>query len=256
MKPLKYKLVSLGMVVLLAWLTGCFTEVGNAEDERLLKAQFKVDYSDSPTILSKGSAAIPDIESVLITQFSMLLHEAEYKITDSITNKVITKHIWAEHSQSDPIDFTGKELKGGPTVEKIGNDIPETFILGFTIGSHNKVVPNMIDYQVFNDIGYIKGSTIYNKIKTDFLFSLPVIKDLHLQYSGTTLMGWYKGNAYECEIAFLARKWLGNADFSKAIQVKDKNGKTFVLLDSSNNATLYNSLMDAFKKSFNTTRVF
>lgn len=256
MSRLSQSFLLIGFTAILIGLSGCFTEVGNAEDERLIKAEFKTDYSPNPQVLGKSTALSHTLNSLQITQFYMLLHEAEFTIKDSITQNSVTKHLWKDYSLSYPIDFTGFDPKASLSVERIGTAEPESFTLGFKISQHSNLDPLSIDFTEFKDVGFMKGNFTIDTMKTDFIFSLPTIKDFHLSYSKSTLLTWLNGNSYNCQIAFFARKWMENADLSQATKVKDMNGHEFILLDFSHNATQFKVLTNSFKSSFNAAKVF
>ncbi len=252
---------------ILFFSNGCFTEIGNAEDERLLRTEFKIDYSENPVILGMGKYAAKSSksDSILIQHFKMLVHEASYTLKDSVTHTTIQKLLWAEDSISDPVDFTGADKNANLKVEKLGSQVPENINLEFKVDEHRALNPTAMDFTGFSDIGYIKGvlSDVGNLKSTSgstssgthFLFSLPTANEIHMTYSKTALLGWYKVKAYNCQIEFFPNKWIANVDFSKIDIVVDKNGLEFALIDSSHNVALYATLVASFYKSFNTLNV-
>jgi hypothetical protein len=245
----------LGILAMLPWLEGCFTEIGNAEDDRLVHTEFRIDYSENPHVLGKGTTTPAKPDSVRILQFYMLVHEAAYVIKDSVTGNMTEKHLWAEDSISDPVDFTGTDLKAGLTVQSIGIKTPESIQFELKIVSHSLLNPMLIDFMDFHEKGYLTGIFGIEGKGTNFIFALPTGNEIHMSYSKATLLGWYKDKTYHMKIEFFAAKWLANTDISKAQKVMDKTGREFVLLDANNNSALYKTLLDAFYKSFNTLSV-
>ncbi len=252
---------------ILFFSNGCFTEIGNAEDERLLRTEFKIDYSENPVILGMGkyAATISNNDSIIIQHFKMLVHEASYTLKDSVTQTTVQKLLWAEDSISDPVDFTGTDKSANLKVEKLGAQVPENINLEFKVDEHRALNPATMDFTAFSDIGYIKGifadggnlkSTSGSKnMNTNFLFSLPTANEIHMTYSKSAMLGWYKDKAYNCQIEFFPNKWIANVDFSTIETVVDKNGLKFALIDSNHNVALYATLVASFYKSFNTLNI-
>src|SRR4051812_31136982 len=93
-----------------ACFAGCFTEVGNADDDRLLQAQFSVDYSQpiktQPKRSASGTAAV---QTATILRFYLGVREAEFQLFDSVRNQRAEYHLWKEDSAILPVDFTGRD---------------------------------------------------------------------------------------------------------------------------------------------------
>jgi len=244
-----------GGFAMLVWLAGCFTEVGNAGDENLVTPQFKIDYTNNPTVLPKAAANSLDSDSIQILRFYLLVNEASYSVLDSVTGLSTEKYLWAEDSSSDPVDFSGTDPKAVLRTEKIGVQTPERLTMEFKVSSHPDLRPDSIDFENYFGMGYLKGTYGLGPTPKKFLFSLPSRKELNMQYSKAALMSWFKNNSYNCQFTFFASKWVSGVDLSKADSVRDMTGRAIVVLDTVHNPILYKTLLDSFYKSFNTLNI-
>jgi hypothetical protein len=248
---------ALGLLLLPAWFAGCFTEVGNAEDENLVSGEFKIDYSPDAKPLEKAAAALPIPDSILITQFYLEIREVELRAYDSVNMRTIEHHLWKEDSATLPVDFTGRDTSATLPVQKVGSfPEPDNLVLQCVVPKQAVLRADTVDFDSFSDKGYIKGKLGSGRNAREFLFQLPENREIHLQYSQAALKHWYWDNAYHCEFVFFATKWIAGAGLDKAEIFRDKTGEPLLIFGSGHNPELYTALVDRFYKSFNTLTVF
>jgi hypothetical protein len=247
---------ALFLALLAALVSGCFTEVGNADDEQLVSGQFKIDYSANPKPLPK-LGTIPGIaDSISIVQFYLEIREAEFKAFDSVTLRNVEKHLWKEAGATLPVDFTGNDPTATLPIQKVGSFKPDNLVLQTIVPKQGVIQPDTLDFRKFSDQGYIKGYLGAGRQATAFLFQLPEDQEIHLEYSAAALKGWYRDNEYHCEFVFFAMEWIEGVDLSKAVVTRDRSGAPLILLGNGHNPALYPTLVERFYKSFNTQRVF
>jgi len=246
--------LSVGLACLLVWLSGCFTEVGNAEDERL-SAEFKIDYSNNPQPLPKAAAKIVDSDSIRILLFYLLIKEAVYHVQDSVGAPLVTKFLWREGTTSVAVDFTGADKTAVLATETLDKNVPVNLTVECEFPYRGQLFPDTLDFDGFNDQSYIKGTYGVGASAIDFLFAFPQSKEIHLTYSQTALRSWYQDRVYHCQFTFFANKWVAGIDISKADLVKDKLGRSIAVFDATHNLETYQMLVTSFYKSFNATQV-
>lgn len=261
MRPLKKTRMFL-LAVPLALISACFTEVGNAEDEKLVSGSFHIDYSADAKPLPKAGAGGSVIsiaaaaDSILISQFYLNLREAEFKSFDSASGRTMEWHLWKHDSLTMPVDFTGKDTSAVLPMRSLGDFHPDNLVLECMVPGQAVIRPDTLDFAGFMDRGYIKGHVGTGKTSTAFLFQLPENREIHLEYSKEALDKWDRGNGYRCEFVFFATKWIEGISLAKAATTRDKSGTPLIILGNGHNPDLYQSLVDRFYKSFNTQRVF
>ena len=250
------------LAIPLALISACFTEVGNAEDEKLVSGSFRIDYAaDAQPLPKAGEAAIAspiaaETDSIFISQFYLNLREAEFKALDSATGRTMEWHLWKHDSLTLPVDFTGKDTSAVVPMRSLGDFHPDYLVLECVVPGQAVIRADTLDFAGFMDRGYIKGHIGTGKSPTAFLFQLPENREIHLEYSKEALKKWDRGNAYRCEFVFFATKWIDGVSFAKAEITRDKMGVSMIILGNGHNPALYQSLVDRFYKSFNTQRVF
>ena len=242
----------IGTLVCLTALAGCFTEVGNAEDERLLEADFRIEYAAPSKAVPKIAATAME---AIILQFYLEVREAEFHLFDSVKNQRAEYHLWKDDSATLPVDFTGRDPSAVLPMQKVGVIEPLEMHLKCALPSRPPLSPDTLDFQRFANRGYIKGFLWDGRDSTAFLFALPAARELTLEYSKGDIGSWYAGGRYDCQFIFFANRWLAAADLAGAKEIKDTTGRRVVLLDSAHNPTAYSALTAAFYKSFNTTQV-
>lgn len=235
---------------LLLALGGCFTEVGNAEDEQFVKADFRIDYSLTAQPLTKVARFLFQPESVFIHRFYLIVREAEYHNSDGSE-----KYLWSEDSLGKSVDFTQLDTAAMLPPQKIDLGDIVNFKLELNIPKHGKLRSDTLDLLAFNDRSYLTGIYRHGEQEKAFLFALPA-GVLHLIYSKEAMAMWLKGNEYLCQITFFGGQWLAGARLDTAVEVRDKLKRPFVLLDSNSNSALYQRLADRFYQSFNTRNVY
>jgi hypothetical protein len=241
-----------GAFVYLTALTACFTEVGNAEDDRLLEADFRIEYVTPSKAIPKATATA--MEAVIL-QFYLEVREAEFHLFDSVNNKRAEYHLWKDDSATLPVDFTGRDPSAVLPRQKVGSIDPLEMHLKCALPSRPTLNPDTLDFQRFSNRGYIKGFLWDGRDSTAFLFALPVAREMTLEYSKGEIDSWYAGGRYDCQFVFFANRWLAAADLAGAKEIKDVAGRRVLLLDSAHNPAAYAALTAAFYKSFNTTQV-
>jgi hypothetical protein len=248
------------MVLPLAFeLGGCFTEVGNAEDDNLVKADFHIDYSPTAkplaktgTVLSGTPLDTPKIDtgSIKIHRFYLVVREAEYHNPDGTE-----QHLWREDSAGAFVDFTHHDSNATLPFQNIAHQTIANLKMEFSIPPNSQLKLDTVDVDAFHNPGFIVGTIQRGSIPTYFLFALPS-GVLHLLYSQTTLESWMQGKVYNCQFQFFAGIWLANARLDTARVSLDRSGTPFILLDSTSNTALHKTLVDQFYKSFNTLNTF
>src|SRR2546423_1810066 len=114
-----------GILLAAAIFGGCFTEVGNAGDDRLLEAQFSVDYSQPVKAQPKRAAVgTTAIQTATILRFYLGVREAEFQLFDSVTNQRAEYHLWKEDSAILPVDFTGRDPAASLPEQKVSGIDP------------------------------------------------------------------------------------------------------------------------------------
>ena len=237
------------------WQSGCFTEVGNAEDDRLVSAKFQIDLVQCAPVLNKVATQKVDSFDVNIFQFYVNVKEAEFYFYDSVKMNSSEYHLWKFTSDPLPIDFSGQDPIARLPVESVGRLIPRDFYLTCSLPNRKSFKVDTIDFKTFSDRGYIKGRFIDGKFETNFLFAMPKSLQLRLQYTPEQSKRWLVNGMYTCDFIFCAKQWLLGVDLSKAAMDKDKMGNSIVIINDVKNAAIYQTLSDSFYKSFNTTLV-
>ncbi len=246
-----------GILLAAACFAGCFTEVGNAGDDRLLQAQFSVDYSQPPKAQPKRAAAqTPPIQTATILRFYLGVREAEFQLLDSATNQRAEYHLWKEDSLILPVDFTGRDPAASLPEQKVGEIDPLAFKLECVLPVPKTLDVGTLDFTTFSDPGYIKGVVWDGRDSTAFLFALPSGKELSLAYPKSIIEAWYSGAIYHCQFIFYANKWIAAADLSYAQEAPDATGRKVILLDASHNPAAFAALTTAFSTSFNAPNVY
>lgn len=227
-------------------LDGCFTEVGNAEGENRIRADFRIDYVRKP--LPKRASSPHD--TVAVNHFYLLVREAEYHLKGGGE-----RHLWRESDSGLAVDFTGGDKLAALPARPIEPDSIVDFTLNCSIPDPPPLAPDTLDLAAFREKGYIKGIYVAGKDTIPFLFALPATEYLHIRYAPSVLETWRKGNAYEMQVIFYALKWVTHAGLETADRSKDRAGRPFVLIDAGHNAGLHRTLADRFLTSFNTDQV-
>jgi hypothetical protein len=236
-----------GILLAAAALAGCFTEVGNADDERLVEAKFSVEYAAAHPKRTSGAV----VQTVAIQRFYLGVREAEFILFDSARNQRAEYHLWREDSAVLPVDFTGRDPAAALPEQKVSGIDPQMMVLECALPAVKPVAESTLDFARFADSGYIKGVIWDGKDSTGFLFALPSGGELNLAYAKSTLVGWYSGGRYRCQFIFYADKWISAAALSKAAETRDVAGRKVILLDAAHNAGAFAALTAAFPKSFN-----
>jgi hypothetical protein len=242
-----------GLCLLFPLLAGCFTEVGNAQDERLVEAHFQVEYA-SGAPLPKTTATAPESTKVSILQFYLKIAEAEFDLLDSINNRRQEFHLWKEDSALD-VDFLGLDTSAMLPVEKVGVLNPHDLHLECVFPGHAPLKTDTLDFNRFHDRAYIKGVFTLGKDAIPFLFALPNTGGFELTYMGDVLDAWYADGVYQCRFIFFADKWVAGLKLAGAALSIDKGGTKVMVLDPAHNAALHDSLETRFYNSFNSFRV-
>lgn len=241
-----------GILMAAGIFAGCFTEVGNADDERLLDAKFSVDYSQAPG--QPKRAAI--VQTASIQRFYLGVREAEFQLFDSVSNERAEYHLWREDSAVLPVDFTGRDPAASLPTQKVSKIEPSAMKLECVLPAPKNLDVNTLDFARFADSGYIKGVVWDGRDSTAFLFALPSGGELSLAYPKAIIESWYMKDHYQCEFIFYANRWIAAADLSYADESRDTTGRKVILLDSAHNPTAFAALTAAFTKSFNAPNVY
>ncbi|MDB5047707.1 MAG: hypothetical protein JWO30_778 [Fibrobacteres bacterium] len=246
---------ALVLAALLSWLSGCFTEVGNAEDDRLVEAKFQIDYNPNALPLPKSATLKADSLKVTILRFYLNLREAEFHLFDSLTNRKQDFHLWKDDVNLLPVDFTGRDTAATLPTQKVGVLNPLEMYLKCVLPTRAILKPDTVDFEGFANRGYIKGWYVTGRDTTRFLFALPKAGDFQLMYSKEALNGWYADGTYRCQFVFYANRWMAAADLTGAVCVKDKRGALLLVLDPEHNGAIHEVLETSFNKSFNASKV-
>lgn len=241
-----------GILLAAAVFAGCFTEVGNADDDRVLQAQFRVDYSQPAIGQPKRAAA----QTASILRFYLGVREAEFQLFDSANNRHAEYHLWREDSAILPVDFTGNDPAATLPDQKVSGIDPLSFRLECVLPAPKAVNEETLDFGAFAEPGFIKGVVWDGRDSTAFLFALPTAAELSLVYPKSLIETWYTSTHYRCEFIFYANKWIAAADLSGAAETRDATGRKVILLDSAHNTAAFAALTAAFTKSFNAPNVF
>lgn len=234
-------------------LGGCFTEVGNAEDEKLLEAKFDIDYSRDALPLPKYAAAT--VDTVLIQAFKLVVREAEYRVFDSASGTTVERHLWDRDSGGILVDFVGGGNTPSLPNQMVPAGEPQVLELRCTIPSGTVMNHDTLDFDRFAGLGYIKGIHSAGGTVRKFLFALPAAREIHLRYSRDALATFRQGGVYKCRFTFFATKWISGQAIQEAKTWKDRTGAPVALFDKEHNATTYQALVTAFENSFNTASV-
>jgi hypothetical protein len=231
---------------LMAGLSGCFTEVGNPEDETPMTASFELDYT-------RDSSNVSLLDSVSIQQFSLLLKSATYEDTDSTQ-----RNLW-QNPSGYPVDFTGTDSGAALPAQTLKGKVLENLVMNFGFFAQKSVEVDTLNFGAFHGEGYIKG--LYTLQGSDssveFLFALPdTTSNLTLNYSQNSLQGWLVNGAYHCQFSFLVFHWLSGVNLAQATVSTDTTGKKIALFDPEHNAALYTALTAGFYQAFNTAQVY
>jgi hypothetical protein len=238
-----------------ACLAGCFTEVGNAEDERLVQAQFRVDYGPIPAAYPKSAAGKVTAGTAAISLFYLSVKEAEFHLFDSATNRRADYHLWKEDSMVMSVDFTGRDTAAALPPQTVSGIDPLDMKLECALPISAPLRPDTVDFARFSNPGFIKGMYWDGRDSTAFIFALPSGTEMSLIYPKAAIQDWYSGGKYRCEFVFYANSWIAAADLAAAAEVKDALGRKLILLDSTHNTAAFDALTTAFPKSFNTAMV-
>lgn len=241
-----------GILLATACFAACFTEVGNAEDEHLVEAQFRVESSRPPAAAPKRAFN----QTASIQRFYLGVREAEFHLFDSVTNQRAEYHLWKEDSAILQVDFTGRDPSASLPTERVGGFDPENFKLECVMPPAKALRPDTLDFARFRDPGFIKGVVWDGVDSTAFLFALPAGRELDLLYPKSVLEAWERSGTYRCEFVFYANDWIMAADLSYADEVRDAAGRKLILLDSAHNTAAFTALTTAFTKSFNAPMAF
>ena len=246
-----------GILLAAAIFGGCFTEVGNADDDHLLQAQFSVDYSP-PTKAQPKRAAVQTagVQTATILRFYLGVREAEFQLFDSTRNQHAEYHLWKEDSAVLPVDFTGRDPAASLPDQKVSGIDPLALKLECVLPVTKTLSTETLNFGTFSDSGYIKGVLWDGRDSTAFLFALPSGSELTLAYPKSTIETWYTGGNYRCEFIFYANKWIAAADLSVAEELLDVTGRKVILLDASHNPVAFAALTTAFSTSFNAPNVY
>jgi len=236
-------------ILLLAW-GGCFTEVGNAEDDNLVRAEFRIDYGLGASALAKPGLGTMASENMLIDLFYVRVREAEFHNQDGSE-----MHLWRGESAGVFVDFTLQDTAAKLPQVSIAKQSINNFKLEIDLFAATPIDPDTIAFHFFDNRAYIKGEYAYGASNSRFIFALPA-GVLHLIYAKETMDAWMRGNVYDCQFIFNGRKWLAGSRLDTATAYPDRNREPLVLLDSQHNPQLYNALVEKFYTSFNTADVF
>lgn len=242
-----------GILLAAGIFAGCFTEVGNADDERLLDAKFHVDYSQTAPGQPKRAAVV---QTASIQRFYLGVREAEFQLLDSASSEHAEYHLWREDSAVLPVDFTGRDPAASLPTQKVSKIEPNFMNLECVLPAPKILDLKTLDFARFADSGYIKGVVWDGKDSTAFLFALPSGGELSLAYPKSVIETWYMKDHYQCDFIFYANRWIGAADLSYANESPDITGRKVIILDSTHNTTAFAALTAAFTKSFNAPNVY
>jgi hypothetical protein len=234
-----------GLTSFLLGLSGCFTEVGNPEDETQMTASFQMDY----TSVSPDSSAFPLPDSVSILRFPVVLKSATYIDTDSTL-----VDLW-QNPNGYPVDFTGMDPKAILPAQTLKSGAVLTNLaMTFSFQPQSGIASDTLNFSTFQNNGYVKGMyALPGAPSLEFLFALPdTLERLTLKYPQAALQGWRQNGNYHCVFSFLVLHWFSNINLAQATVDTDNVGRSIVLLDSKHNAGLYSALTARFYKSFNT----
>lgn len=233
---------------LIVVLFGCFTEVGNAEGDKIVSADFTVDYSEFASIPVQGVAKQQSLVSTHISQFALVIKEAEFHNTHGREG-----HLWNEDSLGVIVDFTGNNQTQVLPNAKFNSDTIRELEFECVMPRRDSVQMDTVDIDNFHQSGFIKGTLSQNGKTVAFLFALPKIENLKLLYKKPVLDAWLSDKGYDLQIVFYANKWAALTNLASVTQRKDKKGKDVVFLDHTHNPSEYTRLVTSFYASFNTT---
>jgi hypothetical protein len=230
-------------------LLGCFTEVGNAEDEQVVKASFNIDYSMPQPPLVKRSVAQTFTPSIHIQSFRLKVREGEFHYTDRTE-----EYLWMGDTSGQEVDFTGKDSLGRLPPQFIPKKTISNLKLEFVVTQSSRTSTSPLDLDSLPRSNWIVGKWTLAGVTETFLFPVPAGR-FNLFYSQTALDQWKMGNAYDCQFTFFAAQWFDGIDIPSATRRLDKLGRPYILFDSNTNPTVYAQLVKKFYKSFNTASV-
>jgi hypothetical protein len=245
-----------GILLTAAVFAGCFTEVGNADDDRVLQAQFRVDYSQPAVQPKRAAVGAAAVQTASIQRFYLGVREAEFQLFDSANNAHAEYHLWKEDTAILPVDFTGNDPAATLPDQKVSGIDPLSFKLECVLPAPAAVNEETLDFGTFADPGFIKGVVWDGRDSTAFLFALPTARELSLVYPKSVIETWYTTTRYRCEFIFYANKWIAAADLSAAAETRDATGRNVILLDATHNTAAFAALTAAFAKSFNAPNVY
>ena len=254
-------LAAVATALLTLSLDGCFTEIGNAEGENKIRADFKIDYTRVPALpklssgwmggpAGKAGTALITHDTIIVEHFYLLVREAEYHLKGGGE-----RHLWRESGAGVPVDFTGKDKIAMLPVRPIEPDSILDFSLECRIQAPPVKEPDSLDFGTFVDKGYIKGTYTADGVSIPFLFALPQADNLHIRYSPAVLESWRTGSEYDMQVVFFALKWISHSGIEEARRSKDRLGKSMVMIDTLHNPALHRILSDRFFTGFNTATV-
>ena len=226
-----------------AWLAGCFTEAGNAEDEFQVQALFRVEYSVPPV-----SESAPQFDSVRLKQFILTFTETEY-----YTGIDESHPLWVD-SDGISVDFTGKDSVPLPPLKETNHGWSQ-LEMELAIQPPLPLRLDTVDFDAFQDPGYIKGVAYNGGVACNFLFALPAATNLELYYTGDLLRSWLVGRDCRLKFIFYPEKWISNALVQQADASQDEQGAPLRVFDPWHNQALYQALSKQFFNSFNASRV-
>lgn len=250
------------LIGMLCGLDACFTEVGNAEDGQLVKANFSIDYAVSSQPLPRSGAKdlhsiaspSPTLDSLIIQQLYLRVREAEYYAMDSTTGEYFETHLWKNPAGVD-VDFTGKDAAATLPAERVVSLTADTIKLQFRLAQAHTLLTDTLDFDTFADRRYMKGIAYVGGKQKPFLFALPAARRVELIYSKEALEKWHSQEGYHCEFMFYGYLWAENPVFTKAKAWRDSNDKEVMIFDGNHNPAAYRELSTAFFNSFNTLKV-
>ena len=245
MNPILRIISGIGFGLLIAELTGCFTEVGNPEEIRQMTAEFRVDYA--PDTVTLGGS--PD--SVILASFNLTLKNAEYRNADSSRG-----YVWQD-SPNHVVDFLGTLERDTLPLQNLTSKPVSGFRMDFALQEPGVLRADTVDFDAFQSGVYIKGTYRFGGSLTHFLYALSdSTRELSLVYSKQALDKWYQSGTYRCTILFSPLKWFSGVDLQRILVEKDKSGAPLTLFDPEHNLDAWLMLKDRFYQNFNTQQVY
>jgi hypothetical protein len=214
-----------------SFLSACFTEVGNPEEEVGMTAQVRVSYE------APDSASGPD--SVNVSTMRLRFIAADYAGADSVETA-----LWPSRA-GDDLDFILEESL--PRVVLAYEPRHVGVRLGSSLATATGTVAGTYRFGQHGESG---GNS------RRFRFALPDTLEFSLRYDSLSLAAWKNGGEYDCRVVFLARRWLSVAGLDTATVSMDSEGLPVVIFDAQNNADLHKLLLQRFSHAFNGPREY